>query len=68
MEHTKLPLNNWFSGTHLIGQAKTGLSALALERQLSVSCPSPWLLHQRVNLARARQDSTHRPGGTVQLN
>ena len=45
MEHTKLPLTIWFLGIHLISQAKTGLSALALKRQLGVSYPTAWLLH-----------------------
>jgi transposase-like protein len=36
-EQTKLPLTLWFLAIHLITQAKTGLSALALKRQLGVS-------------------------------
>ena len=31
MEHTKLPLTTWFMAIHLISQAKTGISALALK-------------------------------------
>ena len=34
---TKLPLTTWFLAIYLISQAKTGLSALALKRQLDVS-------------------------------
>lgn len=68
MEHTKLPLTTWFLGIYLISQAKTGLSALALKRQLGVSYPTAWLLHQRVNRAMAQQDSTHRLSGAVQLD
>lgn len=40
MEHTKLPLTTWFLAIHLISQAKTGLSALALKRDLGVSYPT----------------------------
>lgn len=36
-EQTKLSLPRWFLGIHLITQAKTGLLALALKRQISVS-------------------------------
>ena len=68
MEHTKLPLTTWFLSIYLISQAKTGLSALALKRQLGVSYPTAWLLHQRINCAMAQQDSTHRLGGAVQLD
>jgi len=31
---TKLPLTTWFLAIYLFGQAKTGLSALALKRQV----------------------------------
>jgi hypothetical protein len=34
MQSTKLPLTVWFLAIYLISQAKTGLSALALMRQL----------------------------------
>ena len=68
MEHTKLPLTTWFLAIYLISQAKTGLSALALKRQLGVSYPTAWLLHQRINRAMGQQDSTHRLGGAVQLD
>lgn len=68
MEHTKLALTTWFLAIYLISQAKTGLSSLALKRQLGVSYPTAWLLHQKINGAMATQDSTHRLGGAVQLD
>lgn len=40
---TKLRLTIWFLAIYLISQAKTGLSALALKRQLGVSYPTAWL-------------------------
>jgi len=33
-EQTKLPLTTWFMAIHLITQAKTGLSALALNKKI----------------------------------
>ncbi len=68
MEHTKLPLVTWLLAIYLISQAKTGLSALALKRQLGVSYPTAWLLHQKINRAMAQRDSTHRLSGAVQLD
>ena len=65
MEHTKLPLSTWFLAIYLISQAKTGLSALALKRQLGVSYPTAWLVHQKLNRAMARQDYTHQLSGVV---
>ena len=40
MEHTKLPLTTWFLAIYILSQAKTGLSALALKRQIGVSYPT----------------------------
>jgi ISXO2-like transposase domain/Transposase zinc-ribbon domain len=68
MEHTKLPLTTWFMAIHLISQAKTGLSALALKRDLGVSYPTAWLLHHKINNAMAAQEAVHRLDGVVQLD
>jgi hypothetical protein len=68
MEHTKLPLVTWFLAIYLISQAKTGLSSLALKRQLGVSYPTAWLLQQKISRAMGQQDSIHRLGGKVQLD
>jgi len=68
MEHTKLPLTTWFLAIYLISQAKTGLSALALKRQLGVSYPTAWLLHHKINRAMATHDSGQQLSGAVQLD
>ena len=68
IEHTKLPLTTWFLAIYLLSQAKTGLSALALKRQIGVSYPTAWLLHQKINSAMAKQDSIQRLSGAVQLD
>jgi transposase-like protein len=48
MDNTKLSLRQWFLGMYLIGQAKTGLSALALMRKIKVRYRSAWLMHHKV--------------------
>ena len=68
MEHTKLPLTTWFLAIHLISQAKTGISALALKRDLGVSYPTAWLLHHKINNAMAQQEAVRRLDGAVQLD
>ena len=68
MEHTKLPLTTWFLAIHLISQAKTGISALALKRDLGVSYPTAWLLHHKINGAMSRQEAARLLSGTVQLD
>jgi hypothetical protein len=57
MEHTKLPLTTWFLAMHLISQAKTGISALALKRDLGVSYPTAWLLHHKINNSMVKQEA-----------
>ena len=64
MEATKLPLTTWFLATYLLSQAKTGLSALALKRQLGVSYPTAWRIHHKLMTAMAdrAEHETHPPG------
>ncbi len=45
---TRLPLTLWFLAIYLISQAKTGMSALALSRQLGVSYPTAWRIHHKL--------------------
>jgi hypothetical protein len=57
MQNTKLPLRTWFLAMFLLGQAKTGLSALALKRHLGVSYRTAWLLHHKVMAVMAAADA-----------
>jgi hypothetical protein len=50
-QSTKLPLTIWFLAIYLVSQAKTGLSALALKRQLGVSYPIAWLMQHKLMAA-----------------
>jgi len=56
MDSTKLPLRTWFLAIYLISQAKTGLSALALMREIGVNYRSAWLMHQKIMRAMADSD------------
>ncbi len=67
-EHTKLPLTTWFLAILLISQAKTGLSALAMKRQLSVGYPTAWLLHHKINRAMTARENVHKLEGVVQVD
>lgn len=53
---------------YLLSQANTGMSALALKRQLGVSYPPAWLLHQKILSAMAERDPRHRLEGLVQFD
>lgn len=56
-QSTKLPLTTWFLAIYLISQAKTGLSALALKRQLGVSYPTAWLIHHKLMQAMTERET-----------
>jgi transposase-like protein len=58
MEATKLPLTTWFLAIYLLSQAKTGLSALALKRQLGVSYPTAWRIHHKLMTAMADREGS----------
>ncbi len=53
---------------NLISQAKTVISALALKRDLGVSCPSAWLLRQKIKRAMADREAAHLLEGAVHLD
>ena len=65
---TKLPLTTWFLAIYLLSQAKTGLSALALKRQIGVSYPTAWLMHHKIMTAMGQRDAAHKLSGTVQVD
>ena len=65
---TKLPLQTWFLAIHLITQSKTGLSALALKRQLGVSYNTAWAVKQKVMQAMKERDDSKPLAGFVQID
>ncbi|MFA5058554.1 MAG: IS1595 family transposase [Opitutaceae bacterium] len=65
---THLSLTVWFLAIYLISQAKTGLSALALKRQLGVSYPTAWLIQQKLMQAMAERDAQYSLSGDIQVD
>ena len=65
---TKLPLTTWFLAIDLISQAKTGVSSLALKRQLGVSYPTAWLVHHKLMQAMAAREARYTLSGEVQVD
>jgi hypothetical protein len=68
MDYSKPLLSTWFMAIHLISQATTGMSALALTRDLGVSYPTTWLMHQNISRAMADRELAHLLEGEVQVN
>jgi hypothetical protein len=60
-------VTTWCLAVHLISQAKTGLSALALKRQLGVSHPTAWAL-QPLMQAMTEREGCYALGGTAQVD
>lgn len=67
-QSTKLPLTIWFLAIYLISQAKTGISALALSRQLGVSYPTAWLIEHKLMQAMADREDRYVLEGNVQVD
>jgi hypothetical protein len=67
-EGTKLGLTVWFLAIYLISQAKTGLSALALKRDLGVSYPTAWLMHHKLMQAMVEREGHYVLYGNVQID
>jgi len=65
---TKLPLTTWFLAIHLLTQAKTGLSALALGRQLGVSYNTAWSIKQKVMQVMKERDDGKALSGVIQID
>jgi hypothetical protein len=68
MDSTKLPLRIWFLAIYLISQDKTGLSSLALKRQLGTTYRTAWLIHHKLMSTMAAQDATQPLSGDVQID
>lgn len=67
-EQTKLPLTTWFLAIYLITQSKTGLSALALKRQIGVSYNTAWSMKHKIMQVMKERDDGKPLGGVIQLD
>lgn len=65
---SKLPLTVWFLAMHLVTQAKSGISSLALSRQLGISQNSAWLMKQKLMQAMLEREAARPLTGLVQLD
>lgn len=63
-----MPLTTWFLAIYLISQAKTGLSTLALRRQLGVSYPTAWLIQHKLMRVMADREERYLLEGKVQVD
>lgn len=67
-EATKLPLTRWFMALQLITQAKNGIAALELMRQLQVSYPTAWLIKHKIMEAMRQHEADRQLSGRVEMD
>lgn len=67
-EATKLPLTRWFMALQLITQAKNGIAALELMRQLQVSYPTAWLIKHKIMEAMRISEADRQLNGRVEMD
>ena len=67
-QSTPLARTLWFLAMYLISQAKTGLSALALKRQLGVSYPTAWLIQHKLMPAMTEREAQYPLCGEVRVD
>lgn len=67
-ESTKLPLTKWFLAIHLLTQSKTGISAMALKRELGVNYDTAWKLKHKLLQAMKKFDDRHPLDGLIQID
>lgn len=65
---TKLPLTKWFLAIHLITQSKTGISAMALKRELDVNYDTAWKLKHKLLQAMKESDDKNALSGIIQID
>jgi hypothetical protein len=68
LEGTKPNLTVRFLAIDLVGEAKTGLSALALKRDLGVSYPTAWSNHREPMQGMVEREAAPVQCGTLQVD
>ncbi|MDX6081474.1 IS1595 family transposase [Xanthomonas campestris pv. incanae] len=68
MADTKLPLRVWWLAIYLVSQAKNGIAALELARQLGVCYRTAWRIKHKVMAAMANREHSRRLAGQVQID
>jgi ribosomal protein L37AE/L43A len=65
---TKVPLRVWWLAIYLVSQAKNGIAALELSRQLGVCYRTAWRLKHKLMAAMADQEERRQLTGLIQID
>lgn len=67
-EKTKLPLATWFLGIYFVSQAKKGISALQLKRNLGISYQAAWRMKHKLMQVMMERDANQPLSGFIELD
>lgn len=65
---TRVPLRSWFWALYRMSQAKKGISALQLSKEIEVSYPTAWLMQHKIRKAMADRDQGYRLAGLIEVD
>lgn len=65
---SNLPLSTWFLAIHLITQAKNGISALELSRQIGVSYKTAWRIKHKLMQVMKEQEDKDSLSGRIEVD
>lgn len=69
LEGTKIPLKTWLIAFSIISDAKKGLSALQLQRNLNISYPTAWAMYHKIrDLMTDENDSIQKLNDVVEMD
>lgn len=65
---TRVPLVDWFWAIYRMSQAKKGISALQLSKEIGVSYPTAWLMQHKIRKAMADRDQRYQLRGLLEVD
>jgi hypothetical protein len=69
MTKSKVPIITWFKCIHLMTSTKKSISALEMQRQLSMKRYEPvWYMMQKIRISMGKRDKNYKLSGHVELD
>lgn len=65
---TKIPIKTWFYAFSIISDAKKGLSALQLQRNLNLSYPTSWNMYHKIREMMAEENKGIELAGILEMD
>jgi len=68
MDKTRTPLRKWFLAFYYMSEDKRGISALTLQKKISVAYQTAWSMCQKIRHAMGERDSDYKLDGIVEID